>query len=109
MPKFDIIRHVVPPISLGSLPGPLIERLLSYLPMSSVAALCQLYPAVLRIVCEHNKLRYFGYRKHQADTFMAAILYSAYERLDEEGVEEHCTGAKELANIICTELGKTRC
>ncbi|KAK6534001.1 hypothetical protein TWF281_005341 [Arthrobotrys megalospora] len=108
MPKYEILRYIVPAKDLQTLPVKLIEEILSYLPVSSIAALCQVYPAVMRIVCEHNRTRYFGYRKHLAETFMPAILFGAYKRVEGEEMTDHSKGAKELAVVICTELGKNR-
>ncbi|KAK6509785.1 hypothetical protein TWF481_004514 [Arthrobotrys musiformis] len=108
MPKYEILRHVVGPTNVGSLPDKIVEEILSYLPTTAVTALCQVYPNVLKIVCEQNRTRYFGYRKHLAVIFMPAIIYGAYERVEGEEVEEHSIGAKRLATVICNELGRDR-
>ncbi|KAF3319241.1 hypothetical protein TWF173_003690 [Orbilia oligospora] len=102
MPQYEIIRYIENPAGFESLPEKLIEEIISYLPTSAVAALCQAYPKVLQIVCEHNKDRYFGYRKHLSAIFMPAIIYGAYERVAGEGMEEHSRGAKNLADVICS-------
>ncbi|KAK6517070.1 hypothetical protein TWF506_006948 [Arthrobotrys conoides] len=111
MPQYEILRHIVHttgPAGLESLPENLIEDIISYLPASTVAALCEVSPKVLKIVCEQNRDRYFGYRKHLSSIFMPAIIYGAYERVAGEGVEEHSQGAKSLADVICNELGRNR-
>ncbi|EPS39942.1 hypothetical protein H072_6342 [Dactylellina haptotyla CBS 200.50] len=103
------IRHVAPEVPIvATLPKRIIAQILSYLPLQSLVGACKLHENILRLVCEDNRQAYFGYRKHIAKVNMPAIIFSTYPLLPDETLKEHASGAKELADMICEELGRNR-
>ncbi|KAK6354641.1 hypothetical protein TWF696_003781 [Orbilia brochopaga] len=110
MPDYEVLQHVTPPKNIEDLPPDVIRKILKYLPLSSIVALCGVHDKVLQVVCEQNRDAYFGYRKNFAQIFMPAILFGAYDRLEDEGetLRDHSAAAADLAKMICYELGKNR-
>ncbi|KAJ6261500.1 hypothetical protein Dda_4170 [Drechslerella dactyloides] len=95
---------------LMTFPEEVLGRIINYLPLPSIVALCHTHEKFLRVVCEQNRDSYFGYRKNQAQIFMPAILNGHYNRFVDEGetLVEHALAAKELAGMICYVLGRNR-
>ncbi|KAF3919093.1 hypothetical protein ABW21_db0205275 [Orbilia brochopaga] len=103
-------RYIPGPKTLATLPPVIITKILAYLPLPYIVVLCQMDARILRIVCEQNRVAYFGYRKASAETYLSAVIFGAYDMFKDgsETMLDHSAAAAKLASMICSELGKNR-